>query len=300
MKDRLRKVIFNVCILVFIASACILIKLLLVDPYIASKVQSEAQQIYYNSSSKTEENGDEKTPNFSQLIALNEDIKAWIKIENTNIDYPVTQSDNNSFYLQHNYKKEPSKYGSIFIDSNCGDLKTAKNILLHGHHMKDGQMFAGLMKFSDLDFYKSTPTIAFDTPDKAGNWKIISVFKTNTLPTQGEVFDYLAISFPSDASFLNYVYQVRLRSLIDIPVDVNENDTLLTLSTCSYEFDDFRTVIVARRVRVGERKTVDTQNAKRSAAPLMPECWYKRYGGFPPKYSNFTEDYQNGKITWYG
>ena len=83
-------------------------------------------------------------------------------------------------------------------------------------------------------------------------------------------------------SFLDYVSQIRKRSLLDIPVDVNENDKLITLSTCSYEFQDFRTVVVARRVRNGEDEAVDTSLAAEAKNPLMPECWYKKHGGSPP------------------
>jgi len=84
------------------------------------------------------------------------------------------------------------------------------------------------------------------------------VFKTNTLSSQGEFFNYMIGEFQNEKDFMNYVYNVRIRSLITCPVDVNEDDELLTLSTCSYEFTNFRTVIVARKVRDGESAKVDT------------------------------------------
>ena len=95
------------------------------------------------------------------------------------------------------------------------------------------------------------------------------------------------------------IYNVKIRSLIDTLVDIKDDDKLLTLSTCSYEFDDFRTVIVARKVRDGEDISVNTESAKNSENPLMPDCWYSRYGGHAPSYFNFRKAYENGEISWY-
>ena len=134
--------------------------------------------------------------------------------------------------------------------------------------MNDGSMFGNLMKYGstsgNLDFYKESPTIEFDTPEGNADYKIISVFKTNTLSSQGEFFNYMVGDFQNEKDFMNYVYNVRIRSLINCPVDVNEDDQLLTLSTCSYEFTEFRTVVVARKVRGGESSKVNVSLRQRS------------------------------------
>ena len=105
--------------------------------------------------------------------------------------------------------------------------------------------------------------------DSDGKYKIISVFKTNTLSSQGEFFNYLrCCDFQNDKDFMNYVYNVRIRSLINCPVTVNEDDELITLSTCSYEFTNFRTVVVARKVRIGEEAKVAIRNIRRDANDL--------------------------------
>lgn len=85
------------------------------------------------------------------------------------------------------------------------------------------------------------------------------MFKTNTLTAHGDFFNYMISDFENDKDFMNYVYNVRVRSLFNCPVDVNEDDELVTLSTCSYEFTNFRTVIVARKVRAGESTKVDVK-----------------------------------------
>lgn len=272
-----RKILRSICFLVLIVSLGVLLKLLVVDSRNANKANQVAQELYYES--PKEEN------RFSSLLELNSDIFGWISIKGTNIDYPVLKSpkDDPDFYLSHNYKKEKSKYGAIFLDFNCETFsKGNKNTILYGHHMADGQMFADLMKFSDVEFYKSHPVIRFDTLNEESNWKIISVFKTNTLSEQGEVFNYTISRFNKSKDFTEYIEEVKKRSLINIPVTAEVNDKLLTLSTCSYEFKDFRTVIVARKVKEEESLEVDTSSAFKSENPLMPQCWYERYGGVAP------------------
>lgn len=301
MKKILQRVILGAAIMVFVGSCGLLAKLLIYDPYIADKSAGEAHELYYSSDAGQNQLNDEGIlRNFEELISVNKDIKGWIRIDNTNIDYPIVQSDEPSFYLSHDFKRSQSRYGSIFIDSLCKLGAESKNVILHGHHMRDGKMFAGLMKFSDLDFYKETPIITFDSISNRMKWKIISIFKTNTRPDQGEIFNYIRTSFINDEDFLNYIYNIKIRSLIDIPVDINEDDRIVTLSTCSYEFEDFRTVLVARKIRTGESESVNTANAIKSPNPLMPEVFYRRNGGTPPKYSNFSDAQKSGEINWYG
>ncbi len=272
----IRKILRGLSIIIFAVCSGILFKTLIIDRYFLNKSNQEVKNIYH-------ENDISVDDRFKSLLEINSDIKAWLFISGTRIDYPVLQKeDDPEFYLNHNYKKESSRYGSIFIDSNCKLGTDSKNIIVHGHHMHDGQMFADLLKFSDVEFYKKNPIMEFDSITKSDDWKIISVFKTNTMPEQGAIFNYLIPDFSSASDFLDFVSKVRARSLIDIPVDVDENDQLLTLSTCSYEFENFRTVVVARKVRAEESRMVDTAQATTASSPLMPRCWYERYGGSPP------------------
>lgn len=284
----LRKPLKVVSSLVLVMSIGILVKVLVIDSYISQKAASEIQELYHHQQDSENNNDSEKAEEdskFSELSKINSEICGWITVPGTRIDYPVLQGNKNEthFYLDHNYKREKSKYGSIFLDPICQLSENPKNCVIYGHHMADGQMFADLMKFSSLDFYKQNPLISFETIyDRNAKWKIFSVFKTNTLASQGKIFYYVVSDFADNNSFLDYVSQIRKRSLLDIPVDVNENDKLITLSTCSYEFQDFRTVVVARRVRNGEDEAVDTSLASEAKNPLMPECWYKKHGGSPP------------------
>ena len=278
---RILQVIFSALLAV---SLGLILKNLVLDPYFSGKENDEVREIYH-SSSETAGAAGPKEDKFSELLAIDPDICGWISAPGTRIDYPVLQAgeDSPDFYLTHNYKKEKSKYGSIFAAANSKVRSNPKNIVLYGHHMNDGQMFADLMKFSDADFCSQNPTIDFRSAwEENGNWKIISVFKTNTLAKHGAVFDYGVSKFSGSESFMQYVEDVKKRSLIETGVDVRGNDRLLTLSTCSYELEGFRTVLVARKVRQGESEFVDASLIKAADNPLMPNGWYEKYGGFPP------------------
>lgn len=265
--DKTRKIIFALSLIVFIVSLGMLIKLCFVDTYVNDNTTNEIKQVYYES------NNENSTPmDLNSLHSINADIKGWIKIKDSKIDYPVLQSGTKlpEYYLYRNYKKEYTGFGSIFLDSLCNIEEPSKNLILYGHNMRDSSMFGDLLKYSDLNYYKARPTITFDTVAEKGEWKIISIFKTNTLEEQGEIFDYLMIDFKNDKDFLEFVHDVTVRSLINIPVDTNKDDRLITLSTCSYEMKDFRTVVVARKVRDNESSEVNVDLATVNKNPLMP------------------------------
>lgn len=311
-------------LVVFLGSAGYLINELVILPAQTDMVMDEIQEIYYDLSSSEESSKEEGTQSetestqskeeepeltdeqvraqIKKLQEINPDIIGWIRIPNTVIDYPVLQSSENDpeYYLYRNYKKESTQYGSIFLQSGTAIDGSDQDLVLYGHSMNDGRMFASLLRFGELDVYKQSPVITFNTAKGGGKWKIISVFKTNTDESQGKPFPYTYSHFNSDSSYLNFIYQARQRSIINTGVDFNENDTVITLSTCSYEFDGFRTVVVARKVREGEDPSVDTSKAVYNPDVVYPQCWYDRYGGSMPQWpETFEEALEQGKIDWY-
>lgn len=308
----IRKIILIVASIVFIVTAIYLINYLIIQPTLHKNMVEEINEI-----SKTEETRPTVTPeeddgptisrNWDNLKGINKEIVAYLEIPGTEIEYPVLSHDgddiNNQYYLYRDVYKNYSGYGSLFIDYRSKGNVDAKNVIVHGHHMRDGSMFENLMRYGtysgDLDFYKEHPIIYFDTPEGDADWKIISVYKTNTLDAHGDYFDYLTGSFNSDAEFMNYVYLIRERSLIDCPVDVNEDDQLLSLSTCSYEYSEFRTVVVARKCRKGESNSVDVDKAKLNSDALWPDVYYQSNGGTKPKVTSFSQAYKAGDIDWY-
>ena len=294
-KEMFKRILTIFLSVVFVVSAFILLYELVWVPYKQTRETQKIQKIHgYVDTDSNEET-------FNRLREINKDIKGWIYIPNTVINYPVLEppSDDPKFYLFRDYEKNDTKYGSIFVDATYGITEDLKNTVIHGHHMNDGKMFGDLLKYSDLDFYKSSPIIKYDTIYETGIWKVISVFKTNVDASQGEPFNYLQLTFSSDSEFLNYIQDVKLRSIINTPVDIKIDDKLITLSTCSYELDNFRTVIVARKVRYDESTEVDVNSASINPNPIYPDAWYGKYGGSKPADRSFEEALQAGEIDWY-
>lgn len=311
-KEILRKVILILAVLTFLVTAGILLFQMVIGPMLNNKKNQDLRDIFYNSSSQTEDTTDPETGmrvsshNWDGLLDINSQVVGWVTIPDTNIDYVVAQNEDDTLYSQKYLYKDIygnySGYGTILEDFRSKGGGNAKNIILHGHNMLDGSMFANLMHYGgttgDLDFYQSHPIIEFDTPEYDADWEIISVYKTNTEESQGEFFNYLTGEFASDAEFMNYIYLVRARSLINTPVKVNEDDQIITLSTCSYEFSEFRTVVVARRMRQGEARA-DFSKATLNPNPLWPDIYYNQNGGTKPTVTSFKQAYKAGEIDWY-
>lgn len=326
-----RKSVVLVAFVTIVVCVAMIVNEVVILPAQNEKRQNEIQNIFYNKptanteiqdeTEETEETSEtepeEISYNWDALKEINDEIIGWISIDNTVIDYPVLSHEGdepgttNPYYLTHNYADQWDSYGSIFTDpTSYGGLDT-KNIVLHGHHMNDGSMFGNLAYYGtgfadgngtpnvNLDFYKSAPIVHFNTPEWNADWKIIAVIHTNALESHGEFFNYLAGNFSSDEEFLDFVYDVRERSIIDTDVAVNEDDQLITLSTCTYEFENFRTAVIARRVRPGEDSTVNVDNASVNTDMVWPDVYYWTYGGTKPEDKSFAEAYADGEISWY-
>ncbi len=303
---KIRKWIAIFGIVVFLVAAGYLLNFFVIQPYLNSQINSEIHDIAYNT---TDNSDDTKKPkqNWEALKKINKEIVGWISIDGTKIDYPVLEhkgdTEYSQYYLYRNYKKESSNYGSVFIDYRSTESVHSRNIVVHGHNMVDGSMFHEMVNYGsltgNLDYYKKHPVVNFNTPEGDAQYKIISVFKTNTLYDHGEFFNYMQGSFLSDAEFMNFVYNCRIRSLFDCPVMANEDDQFLTMSTCSYEFTNFRTVIVARKVREGESADVNTEIATLNSSPVFPEVYYRSRGGTRPEVLTFKKAYSKGLIDWY-
>ncbi len=275
-----------------------------------TQLNGDIQRIAHKTEEKAGEapkKGEGSKINWEDLKKINKEIEGWIQLKDTQIDYPVLwhKGDNpdDQYYLNHNYRGEYDSYGCIFLDYRCTKGMDSKNIVLHGHHMNDGSMFGDLMEYggteANMDFYKKHPTLTFDTPQGEGVYKVISFFKTSTLSSHGEFFNYMIGNFQNEKDFMNYVYNVRVRSLINCPVDVNESDELITLSTCSYEYTNFRTVLVARRVRIGEDTKVDVSKAGINGNAVWPEVYYAYRGVSRPTLTDFCTAYEKKQIDWY-
>ena len=127
---------------------------------------------------------------YKNLLNKNKRLIGWVKIDDTNIDYPVMQTTDNEYYLDHNLNQEYDKNGSIFMDKDCDVLKPSTNFILYGHHMKSGQMFGSLSLYSDQSYYEKHPCIQFDTIYEKGQYEIMYVFRSRVYSEDEIVFKY--------------------------------------------------------------------------------------------------------------
>lgn len=219
---------------------------------------------------------------FDFLRNINEDTIGWLKINNTQINHPVVLADNNEFYLENNIYKNKSKYGTIFADSNViiEPTRISQNITLYGQTFNDGSMFSELKNYRKLEYYKSHPTISLKTLYRDNVYKIFSVFIINTDPKDDNsyAFNFARPTFLDKSDFLAFAAEARVRSIINAPVDVIEQDELLTLCVPTDEFEGAKLVIMARRTRSNENYAVDTRLADVNANPVYPAAWYKAKG----------------------
>lgn len=301
----IRKTVFLVSLVVLIVMVVIILNTVL-DAKSAEKSNESIADIYHSSdiqidTQKREElikQYPEVQERFLPLLERNKNIVGWINITGTAgdevIDYPVLQCEDNDYYLTHDFNGKYTKAGAIFADYR--DPITAEgqpaNIVLYGHNMMDGSMFAMLTRYfnyrtkdhSNISYYKLHPTITFSTLYDTSTYKIFAGMMTNTKEVGGEVFDYhLVHNFSSKAEFEDYCGKVLDRSTFYTPdVDLQYGDEILTLSTCIMGITDkadTRYVLFARKVREGESEAVDVEKAYANPDPLFYDMYYDVYGG---------------------
>ncbi len=178
----------------------------------------------------------------------NNDMVGWVKIEGTDIDYPVMQNEDNEYYLHRNFEKKYQYSGLPFLDYQCDIKKPSDNLIIYAHNMKDGSMFAGLLGYEDKKFYDSHSVIDFDTNYERGKYKIFAVFETKT-NSENEFKYHEWTEFESKEKFVEFMSTVKSGMLYKTGESVSYGDKILTLSTCSYNRSNERMVVMAKRIQ---------------------------------------------------
>jgi sortase B len=314
-------IILSLCILGFFCFGALLLKDILLPSFQSKKSAQLTRELYETSivnkpslapvaSITVIPNPDSNRDSQGRLLQFKEllteciDVKGWLTIPNTNIDYVVTQgrTDDPNYYLDKDIYGNYSKAGTLYLDIRGSIEDNSQNLVIHGHNMisTEEKMFHYLLNYKKTSYYKEHPIITFDTIYSTGQWKVFAVFISNGSDDKEPLFDYRTATFKDSSEFLNFIYQIRVRSILNTDVDINEEDQILCLSTCSYEVENYRTVVVARKVRQGEAPTVDVEYVELNPSPLYPSSYYYRYGGKAPKlYETFEDALEHGEITWY-
>lgn len=181
---------------------------------------------------------------FDELIKENNQTVGWIYVGGTNINYPVVQADNNNTYLTHSFDKSYNDAGWIFMDYRNNNINFDKNTIIYGHSRYDKSMFGSLRNIINNNWYdnKDNYIIKFSTPYENTLWQVFSVY---TIESESY---YLKTNFDDLDSFNSWIDTMYQRSKFDFNTSVNENDQILTLSSC-YTSNGIRVVLHAKLIK---------------------------------------------------
>lgn len=180
----------------------------------------------------------ERKIDFKKLKSQNQDIAGWIYIRGTTIDYPIVQGKDNEEYLHWDFNKKKSSSGTIFLDNNCKKDFTSDNNIIYGHHMKNGTMFAQLLKFREKSFLKKHNEIMIFTPDRTIHLKVISAYAQKAQ-------NKIPVTFANDKQKKAYIKKIESMSEQTIKTSRINDSHIYTFVTCSYEGEDNRTYVHA-------------------------------------------------------
>ncbi len=180
---------------------------------------------------------------FTDLLNKNPDTVGWIKVNGTTINYPIVQSNDNSYYLTHAFDKTKNEAGWIFADYRNNMEDFDKNTVIYGHGRLNVTMFGSLKNILESNWYnnKDNHVIKLSTPKENTLWQVFSIY---TIPAESY---YITTEFYSDETYNEFLTTLKNRSKVDFSADVNINDKILTLSTC--KDDSNRVVMHAKLIK---------------------------------------------------
>lgn len=226
----------TICFIVFAIVLCYLVYNFNIDTQDQKQFDNMAQTVTLEEDSDTD-NGVES------LIAKNPDCIGWLRINGTKIDYPVMQTkDNPQYYLRRDFNKQYSYMGTPFMDSRC-DVNYDNNLIVYGHNMKNGKMFANLLKYRDKEYCEAHNIIDFVTPNEVQKYEVVAVCKVKS---DDEWYEYTCQK--NKDSFNNLISHIKEKSLYKIDESIEYGDDFLTLSTCEYSQKDGRLIVIAVRI----------------------------------------------------
>ncbi len=301
----IRKIVLSISIITIIVSCGILVNTYFIEPYrFKSDAEDLAAQMNEGISNHSDSSvNDVQTGNtgveypdgmlakYAQLYAANDDLAGWISIPGFEINLPIAQGSDNNYYLKKDIYGKYTRYGVPFFDYRMDDLANLhRNTVVYGHNMRHDDLIFGMLEnYRKIEGgFEQAPVIECNTIYGDHTWFVYAVFITNAKEKDdnGYVFPYNFIDV-GDAKFAAYIEEIDKRKLYTTGVDIAVTDKILTLSTCCYDFDNARLVVVAREKREGESINIDTSKAYYNNNPKYPQAWYDANSG---KTNTFAED----------
>ena len=185
---------------------------------------------------------------FNELLRKNPDTVGWIEVKGTNINYPIVQTTDNSYYLTHAFDKTKNEAGWVFMDYRNDAVNFNQNTILYAHSRLTGSMFGSLKNILESSWYtnKNNHIIRLSTPTENTMWQVFSVY---TIPKESY---YITPSFNSTEAYREFLNTMKIRSEVEFSAEVNTNDKILTLSTCKDNFGN-RVVMHAKLIKKESR-----------------------------------------------
>lgn len=288
-KDIGRKTIMAFAIVCLVVSVGILLNYYVIEPYLATKRNDKIVSMVESTTEPTvdpwiairEKYPDiifpqKMNPAYADIYAANTDFAGWVSIEGLDINTAVVQADDNDKYLRRDFYGNSTSYGAPFFDFRNGMMTLDRNTVIYGHNMRhDDKIFGTLEQYRDPETFRQNPIIKMSTLYGDYTFKIYAVFISNSKARDdnGKIFNYIFTDATTD-KFTKYIEEIDKRKLYTTGVEISPSDKILTLSTCCYDFEDARLVVVGRLLRDGESEAVDTSKVTVNANPKFPQAYY--------------------------
>ena len=206
----------------------------------------------------------------------NSDFVGIIKIEGTVLNHPIVQTvEDEEYYLYKDLDKKYNSHGVPFLSKDSQMEGQGSNCVVYGHNIYkiSRDVFADLMGYKDVEYYKEHPVIETVSESGTRKWLIFAYFIVDN--SDADPFQYSDVtSFMSERAFEEYIYEVQKRNWLDVPLDLSMGDTILTLSSCSKELAGSgtnRMVVMAKQLDKDESYFATVEGAKNALSPLLPE-----------------------------
>lgn len=203
------------------------------------KEYQKIQDLVINTEKKDDTKEETFSVDFEKLLEMNSDVVGWIRFdEPSEINYPVVQGRDNEEYLKRTFEANTNKLGTLFADvNNPGDF-SGRNTFIYGHNMKNGSMFAQLLKYKDDSFYKEHPYFYIYTPD--GKVRTYEIFSAGVVK---DTSDSYIMDYADDAAFQTYIDYIKQQSAYPTSTEVTTASKIVSLSTCTNVRDDERFLV---------------------------------------------------------
>ena len=187
---------------------------------------------------------------YEDLYKQNKDMVGWLKIDGTNVNYPVLQTGTSdpAYYLHMDFNKKKSDSGSLFLDARNDFVNRDTNLIIYGHNMKDSSMFGGLHNYMQEDYFKTHQKLEFDTIYEKTKYKIVAVCLSKVRYQDDYAFRYYNfLNADNKEDFNAYLANVQQLAVVGQVTDISYGDELLTLSTCNNYTEGGRLFLIAKK-----------------------------------------------------